>query len=659
LNLFLFRKKLLYFSTVPVKKVSTGTAIHVRQTAMKLFDQIRYLFFAAAAAVAAAACADDGFADDPHDPRGDGVTVCIGAAMTRTAIGADDGGTMQPEWSRDDRIFLWAKQESATEYAFENAAFDYWHDHAEVGRGFFAGRIPAPMAAGTYNYYAAYPRPAEVSGTQLVYEIPAVQRGVYDGSLDIMLAQGKGPELHEWQRTVQQPGEGGVPEDVVEDLGFNDVGLMFRHKVHALKITVPEGRNRFDRPISRLRIAFFRPENGELAPAPVAGRLTMDAAAPDAAPVLAPEGAADAVTVVFDRPIGAGDTFWVFVAPVDLTGGEVVFTATDGTEFSYPISSGGFGKCEAGQITPVSLTVPALRPQADYTLTVAHADRLGEPVTQIESLAIPGCAFPSLELLDATEALTYAGADDAGRGRFTVRGFVDQFESLNAGKEFVMKVSSENTEHVVGRNCTVQSVSGSGITVLAPYLFFEDFSKTTSNDAHADDNGDTAYGLDDAGLAGWTGSRWKVDQQSLEFRTYISSTVAGFKFDDKFGRIDTPALIGIKGGRKLTLNIQYKIGAKTDARRAESKCIFGVSEKEGAIAGGHGESNSSPDNVIDEFVLDANGSPTNMPTNKQHTKSECTNKIRLTWVGSYKNSGLVTGKTFYFYLDNIRVTIVP
>ena len=45
-----------------------------------------------------------------------------------------------------------------------------------------------------------------------------------------------------------------------------------------------------------------------------------------------------------------------------------------------------------------------------------------------------------------------------------------------------------------------------------------------------------------------------------------------------------------------------------------------------------------------------------MPTHKDYTIRNCVSGTRLSWFGTY-NSGTVTAKTFYFYLDNIRVTI--
>ncbi|MDE5691071.1 MAG: hypothetical protein K2I13_02480, partial [Alistipes sp.] len=366
-------------------------------------------------------------------------------------------------------------------------------------------------------------------------------------------------------------------------------------------------------------------------------------------PAAAPETAAteNAITLDFATPVNEGDTFWVFIAPADLTGGEVRFTATDGTEFSWPLSAWTFRDCTEGRITPVRLTVDERRPQQDFRLTVDPA-RLGEPVTEINSLTMPaGYEFPDISLSATTRTIR-----PNGDGTFSVRMFSDQAAALADGMQASMTVGSENTEGVYGKHCEVSNVTADGCTVAAPYLFFEDFSETTYNAQYADENGSTAYELTDAGLPGWTGSRWKVDQQSLEFRTYIgSSTIIG-RQDNKYGRVDTPPL-PLRSGKTVALSVSYDIGST-----GNSKCTFGWTTRSGPIAGGRGYDNRTPpENEVESFAPDASGSPTNMPTHKDYTIRNCVSGIRLSWFGTY-NSGTVTAKTFYFYMDNIRVTIV-
>ncbi len=562
--------------------------------------------FAALAATGAACHKEAARPTDGTDTRRR-MEVRIDAPATRTALG-DDGAAC---WVKGDRLALWAYGADAP--AFEQVPFRFWYRKESPDKGMFVGMVD-PMAAGTYTYYGAYPLPETAAGTKVTYTIPSVQNGAWNGQLDIMLAATQGAELQ---------------EEIL-----NGVTLRFHHKVHVLKITVPQGRNRLGSPIERLHIEF---------PHPVTGRMTWDLTAPEAAPEMA--ATSDAVTLEFAEPIDEGDTFWVYLAPADLRGGEVRFTATDGTEFSWPLTTAGFDDCRAGVITPVNLTIAEARPQADFRITI-DPSHLGETVTQIDSLTMPaGYEFPALGRCRTLK--TFVKNSD---GTFTARIFNDQ--TFANGMQVGLGTASENTEGVYGKRCDVRDVTAAGCTIAAPYLFFEDFSETIPVSNYADENGGSAQEMTDAGLPGWTGSRWKTDQQSLEFRTYIgSSTIVG-RQDNKYGRVDTPPL-PLRSGRTVTLSVSYDIGSTNN-----SKCTFGWTTQSGPIAGGRGYDNRTPpENEVESFAPDASGSPTNMPTHKDYTIRNCVSGIRLSWFGTY-NSGLVTAKTFYFYMDNVRVTIV-
>ena len=542
-------------------------------------------------------------------------TVVVGTDATAQALQPrmafeDDGLTLR--WTKGDRIALWGYAGGSA--AFENEPFTLWYPREDPSQGLFTGKIDA-MAAGTYDYYAACPIPDAAAGTKVSYTVPEVQNGRWNSDLDIMLAKAAGAELR---------------EEIL-----NDVTLRFQHKMHALKVTIPAGKNLLGRPIEKLRIEFGRP---------VAGRLTWDLSDPDAAPEHAQT--ATGITLAFDTPVDESDTFWVFLAPADLTGGEVRFVATDGTEYSWPLSTWNFRDCTAGSITPVKLTIDELRPQQDYTVTV-DPTHLGEAVTQIDSLTMPaGYEFPSLELLNKTRDIAANGD-----GTFRMKIFNDQKAGFANGIEVGLGVGSENAEGVYGKRCAVSAATADGCTVMSPYLFFEDFSETIPVSNYADDNGANGYELIDAGLPGWTGSRWKTDQQSLEFRSYQgNSNLIGWQ-DNKYGRVDTPSM-PLRSGKTVTLSVSYDIGSTSN-----SQCTFGTTTQGGPIGGGHGHDNRTlPDNTVETFKPDASGSPTHMPTYKQHTIGGCMSATRLTWCGEYSASGM--RQNAYFYMDNVRVTIV-
>lgn len=588
---------------------------------MKILRYFR-LLGAALLALLCTSC-DDGLAEPQPIPDGM-MEVCVGASLTRTVL--DDDG-LTTSWVRRDRIAMWALSEAGTP-VFANSLFTFWANKADGSGGFFRGVVPE-MAVGTYNYYAAYPLPALVDGLRVSYDLPAVQDGAWHGEHDILLASATAPQLHDATR----PGN-----DV------NEIGLRFRHKVHALKITIPAGRNRFGRGVSRLRIRF---------PQPVAGRLTWDLTNPDAAPTM--ESASDAVTLEFPTPVGEGDSFWVFIAPTDLTGGEVLFTATDGEEYAWPLASDGFGACPAGNITNVTLTIPEVRPMSDYRLTVDPA-QLGEAVTRIDAIEGPSdWAFPGLDLPARTEHVA-ANAD----GSFSVRIFADTGAAFPA--EVGMTVASANTEGVEGRlgtgQCLTSGVTATGCTVRAPYLFFENFAEVP-----ADNSSDEALILTPWGLPGWSGARSGVLAHTCIMANCHVASHSGITDSRSRGRVDTPCL-PIRDGSSLSLTVSFDMGYDTrngvGADNSWATCTFGRTDTPQAAAAVGVDAAFSQTLFSERAVTkfsDANDLPDKL-TGQRVTG--CGPTSRLSWqIHTEKRNGWLatTNVTYRCHIDNIRVTI--
>lgn len=545
------------------------------------------------------------------------------AEMPQTRLAFDeDGATMR--WTKGDRIALWGYNSGSA--AFENETFSLWYPREDPSQGLFTGKVNA-MAAGTYDYYAACPTPQAAAGTKVSYTIPEVQDGRWHSDLDIMLARTTGAELR---------------EEIL-----NDVTLRFAHKVHALKITIPEGRNLLGRPVSELRIEFGQP---------VAGRLTWDLTNPDAVPEK--EQTATGITLAFDTPVDEGDTFWVYLAPADLTGGEVRFVATDGEEFSWPLSTWNFRDCAAGRITPVKLTVDELRPQHRYTVTVDPA-HLGEPVTQIDSIAMPaGYEFPSLNLSNKTSNIT-ANAD----GTFSIKTFADQAAVLSGGMEVGMGVGSENTEGVYGKRCALSSPTADGCTVMSPYLFFEDFSETTEFDQNGKDNGahkgDTAWG-DAAGLPGWSGNQFYIPGGTEAIIRHRAEKYGGM--GTYRGRLDSRPIKELKAG-SLKVEVKFDYRSETEESRCTPQLNYGYTTKQEALSAYHGViifgSASSEGGEKIEHECGSEGGVIGSWKTLSFTIDGCTNACRLSWDCSYaSSSGTSYSKSQWAHIGNVRVTIV-
>lgn len=581
---------------------------------MRIIKRLATLATIAALATVVVACHEE-----DSSPKGIGlrrpVEVRIAAPATRTAVG-DDGLSMK--WIKGDRLALWAYDDAAP--VFEAVPFRFWYHTGADDRGMFVGTVD-PMPAGTYTYYGASPLPEETDGTRVSYTIPAVQSGAWDSRCDIMLAATQAA---------------GLQEEVL-----NEVNLHFYHKVHALKITVPEGRNRLGRPIEKLRIDFGRP---------VAGRMTWDMKNPDAAPEMT--AATDAVTLDFATPVDEGDSFWVYIAPTDLRDAEVKFTATDGTEYSWPLATHAFEECPAGVATPVTLTIREARPQRDYRLTVDPA-HLGEAVTEIDLLEMPeGYEFPSLELHNITRTITANGD-----GTFSMKIFADQQAGFADGIEAGLSVGSENTEGVYGKRCGLRDVSADGCTVMAPYLFFENF------DGIGDHSTDNAADLSDWGLPNWSGARAHTDPGNCIVGTCHVSSHSGITNSRSKGRVDTSRL-PIRNGKTVDVKVSFDMGyntrSGTGGGNAVATCTFGRTDTADAQTTIDADADFTQ-TVFTETQVAKLSDTRNLPDKlTDQTVAGCNASSRLSWqIFTYKSSGwsAVTNVSYDCYIDNISVTI--
>ena len=313
-----------------------------------------------------AACSKN--TDEAADPATRSIEVAIGSgprldirpqSTTRTELG-DDGVSVK--WQTGDRLALWAVN-SAAQTVVDAVAFSLYHYNATYNSANFRGSIPQ-MAEDTYTYYAVSPVPASTDGLRASYDIPAVQDGTFHGEWDVMVAT---------------PIEGAAAlreHDKKDPSGISDntdiVNLLFAHKMHVLKITIP--RNDLGEPISEIKLTF---------PTPVVGRLTVDAANPAAAAELSESS--NTLTLRFSEPKEAEDVVYALIAPVTLEEGqEVSIVASSSTLESEERTFAPAGRTfAAGHTTPISYNVPAAAVQLTqliFTLAETGVNTLGEAI---------------------------------------------------------------------------------------------------------------------------------------------------------------------------------------------------------------------------------------------------------------------------------------
>ena len=556
---------------------------------------------------------------------------------TRTAIGGDN--LDHTYWSERDTIELYWRKTGSSDALNSGQPCTCCEFGGTVST--FSTEMEA-LPSGSYDYFAAYPEPASVSGTQITYDLPAEQPGTYcppdlhaenTGNLDFMLA---------------------TPLSSQPNLdGDNTLTMKFIHQCHVMRIQVPTGRNQWGSPIHKLRVEF---------PSPVVGKMTMDLTDPTATPTLT-EGS-NTVTAVLSQPLTEseeddvnGNYVWLFLCPGTVNG-TVRFTAYDENGYQSESLTIELNKTlEAGKITPVNLTIPQELPVSWIDFSIV-GNNLGEDPQSFTVTAPEGATFRNGE---ATQTFAINS-----QNKYSLA-FYNEVDGIAVGDLLSREgvTITYDTPNVLISQQTAVTVQPEGHTstnLTVPYLLYEDFANVTTNDTHADDKGGTAYSLDDAGLPGWTGSKWKTEANtSLEIRTYIGTSTT--HTNHQFGRVDSPPLSHLKPGKTVSLQIVYDAGATTDASNRYPVCKFGSTTQSGPIAGGYcatlfGGDKSNPPSPAQTYAVALGGTPTVMTDiNRTHTLSGCTAETRLTWFIDYEGSGLVTMNTYYLYLDNIRVSI--
>ena len=573
---------------------------------------------------------------DPVFPEAGGVRmqevdILVGPLATRTIIDRDDEGReLSFAWADGDVISLWARGGTS----FSNVLFTHATHPDDPDGLLFRGVVPA-MEDGDCRYYAVYPGDrVETAGETVRITLPSEQTGSYDPTLDIMRAEASGAPLQKDR--------------------LNRTDLRFRHLTHVLKIRVPvvpfgDGR------ISGMRVEF---------PAPVTGTLVFDDITEET-PVL--EDGANSVTLLFPEPKAAGEEIWVFIAPVDASGAEVRFTATDGTDFSYPAVSTAFRSLEAGHITPVNVGF-RLRERVEELFTIAvDKTNLGEDVTVLHRFRLPdGLVFPGLS--DPNTA--YAGDfTPLGDGKFGIRMFRDVLEEIGKGTADGMQVELEvESEHTVAQPWTsaVTELSTAGLTVSSPYVYFEDFGGVASF-PYGDSSTDlSAIVLDDYGLPGWSGARCSADEGNalrISGRTVYSWALFGGSTTRYHGRVDSSPLGRIKEGVTVKVQVSFDYFLGRSNTYFTPRMTYGYHTQPGPIASISG-SNDAPglSDPVESLTSTSSddGSWTKNYESRSYTIEECTGAHRLAWeIYATGNQSGLTGRTTdgRLYIDNIKVSV--
>lgn len=440
---------------------------------------------------------------------------------TRTAIGPDG---MSTRWAEGDKLSVWALN-SEGRYTFENTQFTMHYFSPEYDKAYFVSNI-SEMAEGDYTYFLSYPKPNSINGTQVTYSVSSVQSGAYDGKYDIMIAEPAMASALSATHSVE-------------------LNTIMRHQMHAVKITVPEGRNLYGDRFYRLEITF---------PNDVVGDITLDITDPNAEPVYS--NTSNVVVLESAEGFDAGSEIWAFVLPGTVEG-EVNYFVKGEVRKSNPASYSLSKEFVKGHVTPIRMAIPEIYPY--YTaaeFTIAN-NFLGEEYNTVTILAADGTSLGTFDRSENGKYLVYAESDTFDVDVFDNTTWKLVFDSEHAivAAEVPMGDMTDFSEHFY--------------TTDVPYILFENFENVSESESYGNNSYSSSEreqpgaSLDGAmPTNGWNAARYWLKPGAMRINTRYQCVKIIMAFaSSHYGRMDTPLLwngsYGIKPGKDVKIKLQF------------------------------------------------------------------------------------------------------
>lgn len=543
------------------------------------------------------------------------VTITSGTPQSRTSI-AENG--LSTTWCNDDQIAVWASNGSsnvlnAQPFAVYYAMGSYVEFTADIN----------PMGDGNFTYYSTHPLPASISGTTATFPIERLQQGSFDGSNDILVAY---------------PTTG-----LALDNEEAEVSLTFKHKMHSLRMFVPDDVEGMGEPIRRVDITF---------PTQVVGNVSVDYTSATTPATLS--NGSEVVSIEIPEGLSASSDSdrkyaYAIVFPATMNESDQI-TFTVRSDNYRSVQSFGARSLSEGGSTPVRLTcTPDNRTILRFTI---GNNFLGEEPTKVTFAA----AIGSVDVDCATTFDKYGYYDLD----------VTDLEGL-AGRPITVTYESENA--IVSQALTLPNyVAGrvTDITLTVPYLLYEDFSTVgniSSNDGYT--SGFSTGSKDGVSfLNGWSGGRVGASAGTAIRIACRRETSADYP-----ARVDTAPLSGLKAGANVSVSwtFDYSMdrqegGVAISMPLLGQYVYLGSTTTQGAIKSGAnfytsgigGQDGSFPVNF---YLNEVGGSYTTISNTYNYVMANCGSTTRLTWLTTNEHKAGTTNGTYWLYIDNVKVSI--
>ena len=539
---------------------------------------------------------------------------------------------------------MWAKNSSGN-YALQNQVFNIYQRKFDPVEAFFTSTLAQPMPAGNYTYYICYPVPQKVNGRQATFEIPSRQDGKASGGVDITVSSATNYTELKASST--------------EGKDIDPIPAELHHLLHFLRFYIPQGTNLLGEPIRTIVIRM---------PGPVAGTLTVDVTSPSSAVL---SNGRNTITLDLAEPLQESNSENRYavagIFPPSTPYGledflKIELYSENKMADISPVSLAG-RSFAAGHVTGVKLKPVQVRAYFDLSFRLT-GNNLGQDVQKVTLTLPEGTIWPG------TNSNVYVYQGENGTGMVPGQDILIRTDNGDAYRALSGKsvtISYESEDAIVSQNITIPNIGSAtkkSVDIAVPYLFYEDFSGLAADfhsyDEHATSNPESRDGIEF--LPGWSGARvGGMAHTSIRTGAHRES-VACYA-----ARCDSPFMTGLKhtvtefqsAGKTIALRVQYNYSMGREeggiGRAKVGMYIqFGYSTKTGTIEsedkhGTFGE---------EEYMKVLTGTFTNIEYSADKTLAQMGKDRRITWRTICEENYGPNNSTCYFYLDNIKVSII-